>query len=76
MTPAQDMATRSITNVLTIIAKIDNEIRWHKTHPGKTAAAKRASKVTLALLNDRRTQLVAMVRRIEVRNKLEHWSGL
>ena len=76
MTPAQDMATRRITNSLSYLAWIDDHIRWFREHPAKTAAAKRASKQSLALLAESRAKVVAMIRRIEAENGLENWSGL
>ena len=76
MTPAQNMATRSLCNLLTAVAQIDYEIRWHHTHPGKTAAARWGCKATLAMLIERRTRLVEIVRQIEARNGLENWSEL
>ena len=76
MTPAQDMATRRIANSLSYLEYIDRQIRWFREHPAKTAAAKRASKQSLALLAESRAKVVAMIRRIEAENGLENWSGL
>ena len=76
MTPAQDMATRRIANSLSYLEWIDGEIRWFREHPARTAAAKRASKQSLALLADSRAKVIAMIRRIEAENGLENWSGL
>lgn len=76
MIPAQEMATRKVSNLLAYVAKLDAEIRWHQEHPGKTASAKRAGKQSLALLAESRAKVVAMIRRIEAENGLENWSGL
>ena len=76
MTPAQDMATRRITNSLSYLEYIDDHIRWFREHPAKTAAGRRASKQSLALLAESRAKVVAMIRRIEAENGLENWSGL
>lgn len=76
MTPAQDMATRRITNSLSYLEWIDGQIHWFREHPAKTAVAKRASKQSLALLADSRAKVVALIRRIETENGLESWSGL
>ena len=76
MTPAQDMATRRITNSLSYLEWIDDHIRWFREHPTRTAVAKRASKQSLALLGESRAKVVAMIRRIEAENGLENWSGL
>ena len=76
MTPAQDMATRRIANSLSYLEWIDGEIRWFREHPARTAAAKRASKQSLALLAESRAKVIALIRRIETENGLENWSEL
>ena len=76
MIPAQEMATRKVSNLLAYVAKLDAEIRWHQEHPGKTASAKRAGKQSLALLRDARARVVTIIRDTETRHGLEHWSGL
>jgi hypothetical protein len=70
------MAQHKISNALGYVAKLDAEIRWHREHPGKTAIARRGSRVSLALLTDARARVVTIIRDTETRHGLEGWSGL